>query len=291
MKKAMIIINPTAGMNQGELFINKIDKKFKKHFDVVDIRITKKEKDAIKFSQEAAKEKYECVFAAGGDGTVNEIISGIAEQNYRPKFGIIPLGTVNALARLIGISMDIDVSIENIDFEKTRQIDIGKANDKYFGNIFSMGSISKAIHEVDTDKKAKFGPLAYLTMTLKRVLNDDVHRIKVETENGDYIGNASHVIVLLSDYFGDIKLVGGNDNGGYANIMILVDSKLISKINLIPYIIKGSVEESDKVIRIRAKNIKITSEEKNIETDLDGDRGDYLPVEIEILPNHLKIYC
>ena len=288
MKKAMVIINPTSGGEQALNYKEKIENKAKKYFEIVETRITEKALDATHFAEEAAKEKYEAVIVFGGDGTVNEVISGIAEKEYIPKLGIIPGGTGNLITKLVQIDQDIDKAIEGLDFNLTNKIDIGKANDHYFGYIFSVGSLPEAIHNVEIEDKTKFGMFAYAINTVKSVIRDEVFNIKVETENGNYEGDASQVLVLLSNYFSDKKIFDEN-KVGYANILILKDASIFSKLSLIPDLLKGDVVENDSIEYIKAKTIKISSDIE-IESDIDGDQSDDLPVEIEVLGNHIEIY-
>ena len=288
MKKAMVIINPTSGGEQALNYKEKIENKAKEYFEVVETRITEKALDATYFAEEAAKEKYEAVIVFGGDGTVNEVISGIAEKEYIPKLGIIPGGTGNLITKLVQIDQDIDKAIESLDFNLTNKIDIGKANDNYFGYIFSVGSLPEAIHNVEIEDKTKFGMFAYAINTVKSVIRDEVFNIKVETENGNYEGDASQVLVLLSNYFSDKKIFDEN-KVGYANILILKDASIFSKLSLIPDLLKGDVVENDSIEYIKAKTIKISSDIE-IESDIDGDQSDDLPVEIKVLGNHIEIY-
>lgn len=288
MKKAMVIINPTSGGEQALNYKEKIENKAKEYFEVVETRITEKALDATYFAEEAAKEKYEAVIVFGGDGTVNEVISGIAEKEYIPKLGIIPGGTGNLITKLVQIDQDIDKAIESLDFNLTNKIDIGKANDHYFGYIFSVGSLPEAIHNVEIEDKTKFGMFAYAINTVKSVIRDEVFNIKVETENGNYEGDASQVLVLLSNYFSDKKIFDEN-KVGYANILILKDASIFSKLSLIPDLLKGDVVENGSIEYIKAKTIKISSDIE-IESDIDGDQSDDLPVEIKVLGNHIEIY-
>ena len=284
----MVIINPTSGGEQALNYKEKIENKAKEYFEVVETRITEKALDATHFAEEAAKEKYEAVIVFGGDGTVNEVISGIAEKEYIPKLGIIPGGTGNLITKLVQIDQDIDKAIESLDFNLTNKIDIGKANDHYFGYIFSVGSLPEAIHNVEIEDKTKFGIFAYAINTVKSVIRDEVFNIKVETENGNYEGEASQVLVLLSNYFSDKKIFDEN-KVGYANILILKDASIFSKLSLIPDLLKGDVVENDSIEYIKAKTIKISSDIE-IESDIDGDQSDDLPVEIKVLGNHIEIY-
>ena len=284
----MVIINPTSGGEQALNYKEKIENKAKEYFEVVETRITEKALDATHFAEEAAKEKYEAVIVFGGDGTVNEVISGIAEKEYIPKLGIIPGGTGNLITKLVQIDQDIDKAIESLDFNLTNKIDIGKANDHYFGYIFSVGSLPEAIHNVEIEDKTKFGMFAYAINTVKSVIRDEVFNIKVETENGNYEGEASQVLVLLSNYFSDKKIFDEN-KVGYANILILKDASIFSKLSLIPDLLKGDVVENDSIEYIKAKTIKISSDIE-IESDIDGDQSDDLPVEIKVLGDHIEIY-
>ena len=288
MKKAMLIINPTSGGEKALDYKEKLDNKAKEYFEYVETKITEKAKDATAFAEEASKGNYEAVIVFGGDGTVNEVISGIAEKDYIPKLGIIPGGTGNLITKLLEISHDIDEVIDQLDFNKTNSIDIGKANKSYFGYIFSVGSLPEAIHNVEIEDKTKYGVLAYAINTIKSVIKDEVFNIKIETENGSYEGEASQVLVLLSNYYADKKIFEENKDG-YANILILKNASIISKLSLIPDLLKGDIVENDNIEYIRAKDITISSDAK-LESDIDGDQSDDLPVKITILGNHIEIY-
>ena len=288
MKKAMLIINPTSGGEKALDYKEKLENKAKEYFEYIETKITEKAKDATAFAEEASKENYEAVIVFGGDGTVNEVISGIAEKDYIPKLGIIPGGTGNLITKLLEISQDIDEAIDKLDFNKTNAIDIGKANKSYFGYIFSVGSLPEAIHNVEIEDKTKYGVLAYAINTIKSVIKDEVFNIKIETENGNYEGEASQVLVLLSNYYADKKIFEENKDG-YANILILKNASIISKISLIPDLLKGDIVENDNIEYIKAKDITISSDTK-LESDIDGDQSDDLPVKITVLGNHIEIY-
>lgn len=288
MKKAMLIINPTSGGEKALDYKEKLENKAKEYFEYVETKITEKAKDATAFAEEASKENYEAVIVFGGDGTVNEVISGIAEKDYIPKLGIIPGGTGNLITKLLEISQDIDEAIDQLDFNKTNVIDIGKANKSYFGYIFSVGSLPEAIHNVEIEDKTKYGVLAYAINTIKSVIKDEVFNIKIETEIGSYEGEASQVLVLLSNYYADKKIFEENKDG-YANILILKNASIISKLSLIPDLLKGDIVENDNIEYIKAKDITISSDTK-LESDIDGDQSDDLPVKITVIGNHIEIY-
>ena len=288
MKKIMVIINPTSGGEKALYYKVKLENKALDHFEHVETRITEKALDATNFAAEASREQYDAVLVFGGDGTVNEVISGIAEKAYIPKLAIIPGGTGNLITKLLEINQDIDGAIDELDFNSTNKIDIGKSNGNYFGYIFSIGSLPEAIHNVGIEDKTKFGMLAYAINTMKSVVTDQAFNIRIETENGNYIGPASHVLVLLTNYFADKKIFD-EDKDGYANILILKDASILTKLSIIPDLLKGDVVVNENIEYMKARHIKISSDSE-LETDVDGDKSDDLPVEIKVLGQHIEVY-
>lgn len=284
----MVIINPTSGGEKALDYKVKLENKARDYFEDVEIRITEKAQDATNFAEEASREHYDAVLVFGGDGTVNEVISGIAEKDYIPKLAIIPGGTGNLITKLLEINQDIYGAIDELDFNSTNKIDIGKSNGHYFGYIFSIGSLPEAIHNVGIEDKTKFGMLAYAINTMKSVVTDQAFNISVETENGNYIGPASHVLVLLTNYFADKKIFD-EDKDGYANLLILKDASILTKLSVIPDLLKGDVVVNDNIEYIKARHIKISSDSE-LETDVDGDKSDDLPVEIKVLGQHIEVY-
>ena len=141
MKKALLIVNPSSGGEQAKEYEKLAYEKLETMFDEVVVLHTKKAGDAKNFAREAAVDNYHSVFVMGGDGTVNEGINGIAEQTHRPNFGFIPMGTVNDLARALGIPLAPKEAINHLSIDSTQPLDIGKINDQYFMNVVAIGTI------------------------------------------------------------------------------------------------------------------------------------------------------
>ena len=95
-------------------------------------------------------------------------------------------------------------------------------------------------------------------------------------------------LVLLTNYFADKKIFD-EDKDGYANILILKDASILTKLSVIPDLLKGDVVENDHIEYIKARHIKISSDTE-LETDVDGDKSDNLPVEIKVLGQHIEVY-
>ena len=111
MMKAMVIINPSSGKELAKNFEQKIADTLGGSYSEIVSRHTEKEGDAAAFAKEACVGSYDTIISMGGDGTINETINGMAEQQHRPKLGIIPLGTINDFARAIGVPLDPEEAI------------------------------------------------------------------------------------------------------------------------------------------------------------------------------------
>ena len=105
MSTAMLIVNPSSGNEAAMTYQSRVEGKLKNHYDSVIVKFTEKAGDATRFARDAAENKLDLVMVMGGDGTVNEGVTGLAEQPHRPAFSFIPFGTVNDLARALGISL------------------------------------------------------------------------------------------------------------------------------------------------------------------------------------------
>ena len=147
----MIIVNPSSGGEKAEKYMEKLKKQIESDFSELTIKKTKKAGDATTFCEEAALEKYEAVFVLGGDGTVSEAVNGLMVHQAQTILGIIPLGTVNNVARALGISTNPDVAIDSFKQRAVKQIDVGKLNSRYFISSTSVGPIPESIQEVDVE--------------------------------------------------------------------------------------------------------------------------------------------
>ncbi|WP_242258247.1 diacylglycerol/lipid kinase family protein [Streptococcus thoraltensis] len=293
MKKALLVINPSAGGEKAQEFQQAALKKLESYFDEVEVKETQKGGDARDFARAAAQEKVDSVFVMGGDGTVNEGISGLAEQDYRPKFGFFPLGTVNDLARALNMPIDPQEAIDELDFEQTKSLDIGKINDAYFMNVIAIGSIPEAVRDVSAEEKTKFGKMAYFISGLKKIAQNENYDFELEVD-GENISVTSTTLLI-----GLTNSIGGHENflpdakvdDGLLHLVYLKDTNMLESFKAIPSLATG-VTDSNQNIGYRTFN-KAHIALKNaasLGTNVDGDEGDDLPVDVTILPSHLSVY-
>lgn len=293
MKKALLIVNPSSGSEEAQNYEQLAQEKLNSLFDEVEVLQTKEGGDATKFARQAVEQKVDSVFAMGGDGTVNEVVSGLAEQEYRPKFGFFPLGTVNDLARSLNISMDPTVAIAELDLERNQPLDIGKINDGYFMNIVSVGSIPEAISEVDGEEKSKFGKLAYFTTGLKQALSDERYHFSLKVDGEEKEIESSAIIINLNESVGGFEHVVPNarPDDGKLHLLYLKDHSIADIAKSAPDILKGIDHSTEHVGYQPFDEVTLAvKEDVQLHPSVDGDEGPELPLHIKVLPGHLNVY-
>jgi len=179
-KRARIIYNPTSGR---ELFKKSLADVLIKLEDAgyeTSAYATKAEGDAIQAARQAVEDRFDLVIASGGDGTINEVINGIAEQEYRPNIGVIPMGTVNDFGRALLIPKDILQAVDVIIEGNTVPVDVGKMNNRYFINIAGGGKITEVSYEAPSKLKTVLGPLAYYIKGLEMLPEIKATDIRIE---------------------------------------------------------------------------------------------------------------
>lgn len=292
MKNALLIVNPASGGEKAKEFEKQAQAKLETYFDEVQIKYTEALGDATAFAKEAAQNQVHSVFVMGGDGTVNEGISGIAEETFRPNFGFFPLGTVNDLARALGIPVDPKEAIEAISFDNLKGLDIGKINSKYFTNIVAIGTIPESINNVDDKQKTTLGPMAYLVNGLKNVVNNKTYPFTLYFDNKQLDIESSMILVGLTDSIGSISTIlpEAKVDDGYLHLVYLKDKSFMDTLTALPHLLSKNQVNSDNVIYEKVKEIKIAVKSADIQTNVDGDQGDKLPVSLKVLPSHIKVY-
>lgn len=292
--KVLLAINPTAGGEQAKEYQDLAEKSLKKRFDLVTTVLTEKEGDATRFAKQAAQENYDAFFVMGGDGTVNEGISGLAEVEKRPAFGFFPLGTVNDLARALGISMDPKEAIQQVENYQTKKLDIGKINQSYFMNVVAIGAIPESLNDTSIEEKTKFGKLAYIWNGLKSFIGNQSYDFRLTLDGKEQVIRSSTVIIGLTNSIGGFEqlLPSAEINDGLCHLVYLKDESKLETLQAVPELLKGVEEESDHLnyLTFKSGKIELLSEE-SLQANVDGDPGDELPIDVRILSGHLDVYC
>lgn len=291
MKRARVIYNPTSGRES-----------FKKNLpDVLDIlenagyetscHATTKSGDAIAEARLAVERRFDLVIAAGGDGTINEVVNGMAEQEYRPKLGVIPVGTTNDFARALQIPRDITAAAEIIAKGDTIPIDIGRMDDKYFINIAGGGRLTELTYDVPSKLKTMIGQLAYYLKGIEMLPSLKATNVRIEYDGKLFEGQVMLFLVALTNSVGGFEKLSPNSsiNDGMFSLLILKDTNLADFIRIASLAIRGEHINDPDVLYTKANRIKVTSDEK-VQLNLDGEFGGLLPAEFVNLYRHLEVF-
>lgn len=291
MKKARIIYNPTSGREAFKKELPTVLEKFEIAGYETSTHATTCEGDAIKAAKAAVERKFDLVVAAGGDGTINEVINGLAEQEHRPKLGIIPVGTTNDFARALFIPRDIKKAVDVILADQTMALDIGKVNDIYFMNIAGGGKLTELTYEVPSKLKTVLGQLAYYMKGIEMLPSLKPIRARIE-----YDGNVIDEDIMLflvsntNSVGGFEKLApGAKMDDGYFDLLILRKTNLAEFIRIATLALRGAHLEDKNVIYAKAKSIKVSTDEK-MQLNIDGEFGGLLPGEFTNLQQHIEFF-
>lgn len=293
MNKIMVIINPSAGNESSLLIKDLLMKHLESFFDEIKVYETEAKGDAEIFARQAALENYEAICVVGGDGTINEIFQGLFDQKYKPKLAIIPGGTGNMLAKVLGIPAIKIRAIKSFHFDQTKFVDIGICNDRVFNLFASIGPIPDAMHEVTSEEKKRFGILAYLKNSMENLANSEEYELKILTDAGSYSGNVDHLAISITNKLGHLKFTQVNESlsNGKANMIILKNKNILPRLATLTNALTGKIEEAKFVEHFIISNVEIHSlNGKDVYVDLDGEEGPCLPVDIKILREHIEVY-
>ncbi len=295
--RARLIYNPTSGHetlpNSVGDILNVLEQA---GYEASAYRTTAKKKSALKEARRVAQEGFDLVVAAGGDGTINEVINGIADLETRPEMAIIPAGTTNDYARALKIPRDDVVEAAKVVLKKQKlDVDIGQAGEHYFINIAGGGSMTELTYEVPSANKSILGYLAYLVKgaeMLPRINPIDMH---IEYDEGVFDGKATMFLIGLTNSIGGMEQIAPNSviGDGTFSLIIVKETNLRDLVHLITLVLNGGRHvDNPKVIYTKTKEITVKANDDNrIMINLDGEYGGDAPMKFKNLHNHVRMYA
>jgi diacylglycerol kinase (ATP) len=292
MKRARIIYNPTSGREAFKKELPLVLEKLEKAGYEASAHATTCAGDATKAAKIAVDRKYDVVIAAGGDGTINEVINGIAEQDYRPKVGIIPVGTTNDFARALKVPRHIQKAVDVIVEGHSKKLDIGTVNDdKYFIYIAAGGKITEITYDVPSKLKTVLGQLAYYIKGIEMLPRIKPSRVKIQFD--DQVIEEEIMLFLLSNS----NSVGGMEklipdaklDDGYFDLLVLKKTSIADFVKLVTSALRGNHMNHDKVLYARTKSVTIESEDR-MQLNIDGEYGGLLPGKFVNLYQHIEFF-
>lgn len=289
MKKAMFILNPSSGKEKARDYAEQVERTLEEMGYSVDTRETQKAKDATEFAAEACQKEYDFVVAMGGDGTINEAVSGLAEQEHHPLFSLIPLGTVNDFARALNISLDPEEAIEALKTGSEKWVDIAKVGDHFFMNILALGQVAESTYEVTPEQKTKLGAFAYFIEGLKAITHDTEQYFNIEYDDGKFEGEAKLVLVALTNSVGGFEKLAPEalTDDGLLHLYIIKNAALPAFIRIAGNMMVGKLDNDPAVEVIKTTKVSIRTNEP-LYCNIDGDEGCATPFVIEVLPRHIR---
>ena len=193
LKRMMLIFNPVSGRRASLRFLPDIISIFSQNGYAVTVFPTAQRGDATEFAQGYASE-FDIIVCIGGDGTLNEVITGIIRGGHDIPLGYIPSGSTNDFAACHGISSDALEAANNIVNGKPKKIDIGRFGDRYFCYVAAFGAFSWLSYTTPQNLKNALGHTAYLLDAVKDLPKIKAHHLKLDLGEfcceGDYIFGA-----------------------------------------------------------------------------------------------------
>lgn len=292
MRKARIIYNPTSGREVFKKELAYVLMKLETAGYETSAHATTGEGDATKAAAYAVKHQFDLVVVAGGDGTINEVITGLAENDYRPRVGIIPAGTTNDFARALMIPRDIKKAIDIIVEENNvKALDIGKVNDHYFVNIAGGGDLTELTYDVPSKMKAIIGQLAYYVKGFEMLPSLKPVATKIEYDDRVYEGEIMLFLVANTNSVGGFEKLAPDAliDDGYFDLLILKKTNLAEFLHVASMGLRGQHIENKNIIYTQAKRIKVTPKD-HMQLNIDGEFGGLLPGELINLKQHVQFY-
>ncbi|ANE48665.1 lipid kinase [Paenibacillus swuensis] len=291
IRRARLIYNPSSGREEIKKRLPEILQRLEQGGIETSCHATTGEGDASAAAAEAIRRGFDIVIAAGGDGTLYEVINGMAGMENRPALGILPLGTTNDFARALGVPKQLDLACDLIIAGYAKPIDVGRANDKYFINIAGGGSMTELTYEVPSKLKTMIGQLAYYMKGLEKLPRLRPIELYVTAEGVEIHEEVMLFLVANSNSVGGFEKLAPDAslNDGMFDVLILRKCNLAEFIRLAGMALRGEHMNDPHVIYFQTKHLQITAID-NVQINLDGELGGVLPCTFEVLPSHLNIY-
>ncbi|MCZ2260195.1 diacylglycerol kinase [Sporosarcina sp. G11-34] len=292
MKRARIIYNPTAGREAFRKHLGEVLEKLEIAGYETSTHATTSEGDAVEAAKSAVERGFDLIIAAGGDGTLNEVVEGISPFENRPKIGLIPMGTTNDFARAIRIPRDINSALDIIIRGETVPVDVGLMNNRHFINIAGGGRLTELTYDVPSRLKTMLGQLAYYLKGIEMLPSIHSSHLKIEYDGEVFDEEAMMFLVGLTNSVGGFEKLAPNSslNDGKFTLLILKKCNIAEFIRVVTLAIRGEHLDDPLVVSSKAEKIVVTSDDKVL-LNLDGEYGGVLPATFENLYRHIEVFA
>jgi len=284
------IMNPKSGASSIKLTSRLFLKYLRDKGYEVKLRQTESLDHACELGTDAAVD-YECslVVVSGGDGTIREVAQGL-EGSDKPLI-VVPCGTENLLANELGYDEKLETLKEAFENGQVRRLDLGKINGRCFTSVAGFGFDGAVVNQVHKEREGHIDYLDYFYPLWRTFWRHDFPPMRVEVDGAEIFDGRGLVFVgNISRYAMGLQIMRYADYGdGQLDICIY---KCGGRLRLIKHsintVLKQHADSRDVIYR-HGKTVRINSEHKDIYTELDGDPGPPLPVNIRIIPQAVNV--
>ncbi|MDX8336441.1 MULTISPECIES: YegS/Rv2252/BmrU family lipid kinase [Cetobacterium] len=287
--KVKLIYNPVSGGGKILKELDKIFEIYQEHDYIVDIfRVSKtcNKEEILKNIDE-----YNHFLISGGDGTINSFVNILKKNNVDIPIAILPTGTANDFANVIGMPKNIEKACKKILTTEVKEIDLGRINNQYFINIASLGVFSTISQTTDRTMIKTMGKLAYILNGIKEMTKIKKMKIMLESEEYSVVTDVVSLLIFNGKSAGNFELAyNAKLDDGYFDVLLLKPDFMVDVPEISAALAtKTHLEKNIHSVKyFKTKFMKIVGV-KNYETDIDGETGPKLPIEIECIHKGLKV--
>lgn len=274
MKKMLWIVNPHAGRGAMSGKIIGCVNAFQQAGYEVTLYVTQGAQDATRMVRERAGE-FDRIVCAGGDGTLNEVVTGLMESEKRPPLGYIPAGTTNDFALSLGISKVPAEAAVVAAGNNLQALDIGRFNDRYFNYIAAFGVFTEVSYATPQQSKNIFGRAAYILEGVKALTNIKQHHIRVSSAEMTLEDNFIYGMVSNSVSVGGFKAISPDDvalDDGLHEVLLVYPVENPMELQWLINDLLTHNTESTRFVYFRTAQISFDADEA-VPWTLDGEFG------------------
>jgi diacylglycerol kinase (ATP) len=287
-----LIYNPFAGglKGPGRARLDKAVRILRDDGGHVELFATPGPQKAAELASRAIECGCDLILAAGGDGTINEVVNGMAGSNVQ--FGILPAGTANVLANEIGFSNRPDHAARQLLHAVPVRIALGLLEQpdkapRHFVLMAGVGLDARIVYELDLDLKSKLGKLAYWHGGLRQ-FGRPIPQFHLAVNGADYCATFA-LITRVRNYGGDFEIarrVRLTDND--FEVVIFRNYEWQDYIRFIGAVITNRLYNTDGVTVTRATRVEVNApQDQRVYIQIDGESTGVLPASVAVVPDAL----
>ena len=288
----LFVFNPKAGKGKIKTHLLDIVDIFSSHDYEIIIRSTQAPRDAYEKAKEYAN-SVDMIVCSGGDGTLDEVVTGIMEAESSVPIGYIPAGSTNDFANSLFMPKNMTKVAEMIMEEELYHCDIGRFNQKTFAYVAAFGLFTDVSYETDQDLKNVLGHVAYVLEGVKRLFDIKSYHMKVTSDEVQAEDDFIVGMITNSRSVGGFKNLTGKNvdmNDGLFEVTLIVHSKNPLQLQEIITALVMAEDNTDLIYSFKTKKLTIESDEE-VPWTLDGEfGGDHSYVDIENRHKALNLY-